>query len=127
MSLPGESSEVGETGAKNNVNCIRSLGSEVLDLPPSCLEFSTKWPNYFVVGTYNLQKDEEAQEAKIDDEGALEGDLTKLNLEDDQETSNKGKVPLQTEEKDNASREGIAVNQSRNGSLLLYSVEGGEL
>ncbi len=34
---------------------ISSLKSLVLDLPPSCVEFSPANPSYFLVGTYNLQ------------------------------------------------------------------------
>ncbi|KAI0542420.1 WD40-repeat-containing domain protein [Xylaria digitata] len=37
---------------------IASSRSFVLDLPPSCIEFCPAHPNHFVVGTYNLQKDE---------------------------------------------------------------------
>ncbi|KAK1826855.1 hypothetical protein QBC39DRAFT_363398 [Podospora conica] len=39
---------------------ISSLKSLQLDLPPSCVEFCPAFPSYFVVGTYNLQKDEDA-------------------------------------------------------------------
>lgn len=46
---------------------IASSFSLVLDLPPSCLEFSPGFPEYFLVGTYNLQKEEETrQEAEED-------------------------------------------------------------
>ncbi|KAI8961874.1 hypothetical protein F5Y11DRAFT_324790 [Daldinia sp. FL1419] len=38
---------------------ITPLKSLILDLPPSCIEFCPGHPDYFVVGTYNLQKDEE--------------------------------------------------------------------
>lgn len=37
---------------------IASLQSLVLDLPPSCAEFCPAHPEYLVVGTYNLQKDD---------------------------------------------------------------------
>ncbi|OLN94281.1 Diphthine methyltransferase [Colletotrichum chlorophyti] len=40
-------------------NLIASKQSIVLDLPPSCVEFCLSHPTYFVVGTYNLVKDEE--------------------------------------------------------------------
>ncbi|KAI0389346.1 hypothetical protein F5Y17DRAFT_449338 [Xylariaceae sp. FL0594] len=36
---------------------IKSARSLTLDLPPSCIEFCPAYPEYFVVGTYNLQKD----------------------------------------------------------------------
>ncbi|KAK1971809.1 WD40 repeat-like protein [Colletotrichum sublineola] len=38
---------------------VASTQSLVLDLPPSCIEFCPTHPKYFVVGTYNLMKDEE--------------------------------------------------------------------
>lgn len=31
----------------------------ILDLPPSCIEFCPSHPAYFVVGTYNLIKDDD--------------------------------------------------------------------
>lgn len=37
---------------------IKSAFSQTLDLPPSCLEFCPEHPDYAVVGTYNLQKEE---------------------------------------------------------------------
>jgi hypothetical protein len=37
---------------------ISSQDSVLLDLPPCCVEFCPGWPSYFVVGTYNLVKDE---------------------------------------------------------------------
>lgn len=39
---------------------IASLRSLHLDLPPSCIEFCPAHPDYLVVGTYNLQKEESA-------------------------------------------------------------------
>jgi diphthine methyl ester acylhydrolase len=39
----------------HSISSIRSLQLEV---PPSCVEFCPAHPNFFVVGTYNLQKDE---------------------------------------------------------------------
>ena len=46
---------------------VSSRQSLVLDLPPSCLQFSRKHPDYFVVGTYNLQKDTVSTESPPDD------------------------------------------------------------
>lgn len=37
---------------------IHPRQSLTLDLPPSCIEFCPASPRYFVVGTYNLQKEE---------------------------------------------------------------------
>ncbi|KAL7951193.1 hypothetical protein V8C42DRAFT_303361 [Trichoderma barbatum] len=48
---------------------VASLRSLVLDLPPSCAEFCPAHPEYLVVGTYNLQKDNtEPAPAQEDDE-----------------------------------------------------------
>ncbi|OTA99491.1 hypothetical protein M426DRAFT_67687 [Hypoxylon sp. CI-4A] len=52
-----------ETGGRS----IPPLKSLILDLPPSCIEFCPGYPDYFVVGTYNLQK-EDNQAAVGDDE-----------------------------------------------------------
>lgn len=38
--------------------------THILDLPPSCIEFSPKLPNYLVVGTYNLEKEEDQPAAR---------------------------------------------------------------
>jgi len=42
--------------------------SLVLDLPPSCIEFCPAYPDYFIVGTYNLQKDENREPVVEDGE-----------------------------------------------------------
>ncbi|KAI2779344.1 hypothetical protein F4815DRAFT_473908 [Daldinia loculata] len=47
---------------------ITPLKSLTLDLPPSCIEFCPGHPDYFVVGTYNLQKEDNA------DTGVSSGD-----------------------------------------------------
>ncbi|KAK4452093.1 hypothetical protein QBC34DRAFT_399156 [Podospora aff. communis PSN243] len=55
---------------------ILSAQSMQLDLPPSCVEFCPAFPSYFLVGTYNLQKDESSATAKIqghDDEPRAAG------------------------------------------------------
>lgn len=71
---------------------ISSLRTLTLDLPPSCVEFCPAYPEYFVVGTYNLEK----QESDVGDIVTSEEDAT-------QQT----KQP-----------------QSRNGSLILFSLAG---
>jgi diphthine methyl ester acylhydrolase len=40
---------------------MKSLVTLTLELPPSCIEFCPAFPEYFVIGTYDLQKDEGAQ------------------------------------------------------------------
>lgn len=45
---------------------ISSVQSMILDLPPSCIEFCPAHPSYFVVGTYYLEKEEEAAQGNGD-------------------------------------------------------------
>jgi len=40
-----------------NITPTVSTQSLLLDLPPSCVEFCRAFPSFFLVGTYNLQKD----------------------------------------------------------------------
>lgn len=68
-----------------------------LDLPPSCIEFSQASPEYFVVGTYNLEKD--------DAEGPQH------DQENDEDDKPKNEIKA----------------QERNGSLVLYKLENDEL
>lgn len=76
---------------------ISSKVSLILDLPPSCIQSCPVHPDLFVVGTYNLQKNEQdIRENKQDS--------------DDDEVVTATKTP-----------------QSRNGSLLVYRVDGAEL
>ncbi|KAK4194393.1 hypothetical protein QBC40DRAFT_270155 [Triangularia verruculosa] len=75
---------------------INSIWSQELDLPPSCVEFCPAHPSYFLVGTYNLQKDDaEPQPEKETKEG-------------DDESSQPAK-PKKT--------------QSRNGSILVFQLQ----
>lgn len=43
---------------------INSLQTLILDLPPSCIEFCPAYQDYFVVATYDLQKDDKEQTAE---------------------------------------------------------------
>ncbi len=47
--------EQGDRG--NPPGLISPLQSIELDLPPSCIEFCSAYPEYLVIGTYNLQQD----------------------------------------------------------------------
>ncbi|GAW17866.1 hypothetical protein ANO14919_073330 [Xylariales sp. No.14919] len=69
---------------------IASSRSLVLDLPPSCIEFCPAHPDHFIVGTYNLQKEDPAT---ANDDGVSEH-------EDGSET--------------------VKKPQSRNGSLVVF-------
>lgn len=46
--------------------------SLTLDLPPSCLQFCREHPAYFVIGTYNLQRGENAADEGPADEASSE-------------------------------------------------------
>ncbi|KAI1498414.1 hypothetical protein F5X99DRAFT_393444 [Biscogniauxia marginata] len=59
-------------------NTIASLRSLTLDLPPSCIEFCPAHPEYFVVGTYNLEREEAASSLDDDDnDGELQQTTSK--------------------------------------------------
>ena len=44
---------------------IKSTVTKILDLPPSCIEFSLQQPDLFVVGTYNLENRSEAASSSV--------------------------------------------------------------
>ena len=80
---------------------VRSLRSQVLDLPPSCVEFCPAFPSYFVVGTYSLQ----LESAEPKDEN--------------------------TDAEENAGEDGQASQpkqpQSRNGSIIVFRLTDGNM
>ena len=73
---------------------VKPFISTTLDLPPSCIEFSRVSPDFFVVGTYNLEKDEGPEEPQEneDNENATKlkkpqernGSLVLYGLKDDE-------------------------------------------
>lgn len=74
---------------------IPSRQSMVLDLPPSCIEFCPAHPSYFLVGTYNLQKEDQQQqvgddssaEAKTKLPQSRNGSIIVFQLSDDEKVS----------------------------------------
>ncbi|KAI9816496.1 MAG: hypothetical protein M1827_001628 [Pycnora praestabilis] len=82
-----------------NSQIIKSMTSRVLDLPPSCVEFSPVSPEYFLVGTYYLEGSGEA------------------------ETGQYTNVDQETEEEQNDKR----AEQRRSGSLILCRLNGCKL
>ncbi|KAK0724765.1 hypothetical protein B0H67DRAFT_568681 [Lasiosphaeris hirsuta] len=78
---------------------VSSLQSLQLDLPPSCVEFCPAFPSYFLVGTYNLQKDEETTAAKT---------ANSTNSEEDDDDNDKPTSPVKP--------------QSRNGSIIVLRI-----
>ncbi|KAF5677233.1 WD repeat-containing protein [Fusarium heterosporum] len=76
----------------DDAKLISSKVSLILDLPPSCVQFCPTHPDLCVVGTYNLEKNEEDVQANHQDP-------------DNDEAATATKTP-----------------QSRNGSLLVYRI-----
>ncbi|KAI0015850.1 hypothetical protein F4780DRAFT_762290 [Xylariomycetidae sp. FL0641] len=76
---------------------ISPLQSLTLDLPPSCIEFCPAHPDYFVIGTYNLQKEESSADT---------GTASEQDLDDDGEEHQPATATKKT--------------QSRNGSLVVF-------
>lgn len=87
-------------------NAINLLSSTTLDLPPSCMEF-VPWgslseapsSDHFVVGTYNLEKEDKPEADAEEDETGSEG----------------------------AHQTSTKATQSRNGSLSLFKVREGQV
>lgn len=66
---------------------ISPLQTLVLDLPPSCVEFCPAHPDYFIIGTYNLEAAENAadKEAEVPASGNVQartGSLVLFRLQD---------------------------------------------
>lgn len=77
---------------------VTSIQSRILDLPPSCIEFCPVARDYFVVGTYFLEKKEQ--------DAGIENDAEEL----EENSGGTDKKP-----------------QIRTGSLILFKVEGDEV
>lgn len=75
---------------------VRSLKSQTLDLPPSCIEFCPAFPSYFLVGTYSLQTEPESS--------------TPSNADADAEAEENDR-PKQSKQP-----------QSRNGSIIAFQL-----
>ncbi|KEQ99472.1 hypothetical protein AUEXF2481DRAFT_972 [Aureobasidium subglaciale EXF-2481] len=78
---------------------VTSIQSLILDLPPSCIEFCPAAHDYFIVGTYYLEKKEQDSST----ENVVEED-------DDEKSEEVDKKP-----------------QTRTGSLILFEIEGDEV
>lgn len=75
----------------DSAQLITSKLSLTLDLPPSCIQFCPAHPELFVVGTYNLEREEATDEVAVESQAQT------------------------------------SKPQSRNGSLLLFRLEGDDL
>ncbi|KAH9890879.1 WD40-repeat-containing domain protein [Xylariomycetidae sp. FL2044] len=96
-----------------NIESLRSLN---LHLPPSCIEFCPFHPEYLVVGTYNLQRDE-AAEAEQPISRPAGGGGEEEQEEDQEDQEDQEQQPVE------------GRHQSRNGSLVVFQLptEGLEL
>ena len=64
-------SDVSGFGTMDAAKPIASKVALTLDLPPSCIQFCPAHIRYFVVGTYNLQKEDEVEPAAAETETVL--------------------------------------------------------
>lgn len=81
---------------------ISSLQSLILDLPPSCIEFCPAHPEYFVVGTYYLERTADAPVEEVQPTG------------DDDDCN------------EDVSEAKAASPQSRNGSVIVFRLQDGK-
>ncbi|KAF2659693.1 WD40 repeat-like protein [Lophiostoma macrostomum CBS 122681] len=56
------------------MSSIKSLDTVILDLPPSCIEFDRRHPEYAIVGTYNLEKSSEEDNIARNDDASTIGE-----------------------------------------------------
>lgn len=53
---------------------VESTQTLILEKPPCCLEFSPLFPDYFVVGTYNLVREEDHEDERAAEAGTGESE-----------------------------------------------------
>lgn len=120
---------------------IELLDSDLLDLPPSCIEFWPNNPSWFVIGSYELDKEEE--ESRVDAEKSSsevvvntetfphkEGivssaPLSLIDYSHHQHVVTKDNEITPNESEDRS--EPPSTLQKRNGSVMLYHLDGGSL
>jgi diphthamide biosynthesis protein 7 len=88
--------------AEEQGKLVRSLKSQTLDLPPSCVEFCPAFPSYFLVGTYSLQPEIAGTSNDPDADAYADADA------DADEGNGQPSKPKQP--------------QSRNGSIIAFQV-----
>lgn len=127
---------------------IENLDFDLLDLPPSCIEFWPNHPSWFVVGTYELDISEDpartgekrSQKNDVDTspfahrEGSVStGPLSfhhfsKLNQPEaanEHESYDDQDEDRENQESENQTQ--LSTLQERNGSLMLYNLQHGAL
>lgn len=120
---------------------IEVLDSDLLELPPSCIEFWPNNPSWFVIGTYELDKEDADSRRHIEKpssgivmktepftcrEGVVS--LAPLSFIDysHEEDLLAGKGEVTSNESEEQS-EPPSTLQKRNGSVMLYHLDGGSL
>lgn len=83
---------------------VKSIWSQELDLPPSCVEFCAAHPSYFLVGTYDLEKD------KVE---------TEFNETADNHNGDDDGKDVQAKQTKKV--------QSRNGSIITFQLQGKDM
>ncbi|ESZ97890.1 hypothetical protein SBOR_1766 [Sclerotinia borealis F-4128] len=122
---------------------IELLDSDLLELPPSCLEFWPNNPSWFVIGTYELDKEEEEEDSWVDvgesssevvvntdpfphKEGIVSSaPLSLIDYSHSPHEFVEGSEISPNNEKDQS--EPPSTLQKRNGSVMLYRLDGGSL
>ncbi|KAM7194620.1 hypothetical protein V8F33_007172 [Rhypophila sp. PSN 637] len=116
---------------------ISSIQSTQLDLPPSCLEFCPIHPSYFLVGTYNLQKnDAPADERELDEEEEQQattrlqsrsGSILVFNLIEDRfsqiQTEEQPSAILDLRFNPNAGNQDVCAAVSSTSTLALFKLD----
>lgn len=93
----------------DNVPLAASAKRLVLDLPPSCMQFSPIDSSYFVVGTYNLHSQDPSES------------------EPESQTQTQQAVPEATENDVPETESATRISQSRSGSLMLFRLDGHDM
>ena len=70
-----------QAGSDDVAPSINSITSKLLDLPPSCVEFAPCQQEYFVIGTYYLEPNDEHEESNREAQQARRGSLILFRLQ----------------------------------------------
>ena len=130
-----------EVHGANMASKVEALDSDLLELPPSCIEFWPNNPSWFVIGTYELDKEEEDSRAHVEKSPSellvntdpfphKEGIVSsaRLSLIDyshagDDFVEDNEIIPNESE----GQSEQLSTLQKRNGSVMLYYLDEGSL
>lgn len=115
------------SGVKCECVSGRVLFSQVLDLPPNCLQFSRSYEDHFVIGTYFLEEDPDAQPKEPDVEEKLKdldvnGKQEASESSDEQDASDNRRdtdANSEREDSDQPNENTKACVQKRSGMVIL--------